>query len=38
MNTTAQTPTNPADLERQVNATREEVDRTLEAINSALSS
>ena len=37
MSTTAQTPTNPADLERQVNATREEVDRTLEAIKNRFS-
>jgi hypothetical protein len=37
MSTTAQTPTNPADLERQVNATREEVDRTLEAIKDRFS-
>ena len=37
MNTTAQTPTHPADLERQINATREEVDRTLEAIKDRFS-
>jgi Hemerythrin HHE cation binding domain/Protein of unknown function (DUF3618) len=37
MSTTAQTPTNPADLERQVDATREEVDRTLEAIKNRFS-
>jgi hypothetical protein len=33
----APTPTNPPDLERQVNATREEVDRTLEAIKNRFS-
>ena len=32
MSTTEQSSTNPADLERQADATREEVDRTLEAI------
>ena len=37
MSTTPQTPTNPADLERQVNATRKEVDRTLEAIKDRFS-
>lgn len=37
MSTTAQTPATPADLERQVNATREEVDRTLEAIKDRFS-
>jgi hypothetical protein len=37
MSTTAQTSTNPADLERQVDATREEVDRTLDAIQQRLS-
>ena len=37
MSTTPQTPTNPADLERQVHTTREEVDRTLEAIKDRFS-
>lgn len=37
MSTTAQTSTNPADLERQANATREEVGRTLEAIENRFS-
>ena len=37
MSTTEQSPTNPADLERQANATREEVDRTLEAIENRFS-
>ena len=37
MTIVAPTPANPADLERQVDATREEVDRTLEAIKDRFS-
>jgi len=37
MSTTEQSSTNPADLEQQANATREEVDRTLEAIENRFS-
>jgi Hemerythrin HHE cation binding domain len=37
MSTTAHASTNPVDLERQANASREEVDRTLEAIENRFS-